>query len=94
VCVEDADAARDIFDEVFGVRGVVQKTRYLYHVGQTRIHVDDVACLGWFLEIEVVLRPDQAHEQGVQIANDLMKRLDIRDEDLIDRAYIDLLAGQ
>ena len=43
-----------------GVRGVVKKTRYLYMVGQTRIHVDDVAGLGHFMELEVSCAPGKA----------------------------------
>ena len=50
--------------------------------------------LGWFLELEVVLRPGQPREEGMRIVTDLMKTLDIRDEDLIDCAYIDLLTEQ
>ena len=38
------------------VRGVVKKTRYLYMVGQTRVHVDQVDNLGDFMELEVCCR--------------------------------------
>jgi hypothetical protein len=34
--------------------GVVKKQRYLYIVGQTRVHVDHVDCLGDFMELEVL----------------------------------------
>ena len=36
-----------------GVRGVVKKTRHLYMVGQTRVHIDQVNNLGDFMELEV-----------------------------------------
>ena len=74
-----------------GVRGVVRKTRYLYLVGQTRIHLDDVEGLGQFMELEVVLRDGQSETEGQSIAKELMKKLGIRKEDLIDGAYMDLL---
>ncbi len=74
-----------------GVRGVVIKTRYLYLVRQTRIHLDDVDGLGQFMELEVVLRDGQSEAEGQAIAEDLMDRLGIRKEDLIDGAYMDLL---
>ncbi len=84
-------ALRDCLAAALGVRGVVRKKRWIYHVGQTRIHVDDVSDLGSFLEVEVVLSPEQSVEDGRQIFLRLKDDLDIRDEDLIQGAYIDLL---
>ena len=74
-----------------GIRGVVRKTRYLYMVGQTRVHLDDVEGLGQFMELEVVLRDGQSDAEGQAIANDLMKKLGIGPTDLIEGAYMDLL---
>jgi predicted adenylyl cyclase CyaB len=74
-----------------GVRGVVRKTRYLYMAGQTRIHLDDVEGLGHFMELEVVMREGQGDEEGQAIARDLMKKLGVREEDLLDLAYMDLI---
>ncbi len=76
-----------------GVRGVVRKVRSLYHVGQTRIHLDEVEDLGSFLELEVVLSPNQSEEQGATIAAELMAQLRVEESDLVDVAYIDLLDG-
>ena len=47
-----------------GVRGVVRKTRNLYMVGQTRIHLDEVEGLGHFLELEVVMREGQSDAEA------------------------------
>jgi adenylate cyclase class IV len=47
--------------------------------------------LGQFMELEVVLRDGQSEAEGQAIAEDLMDRLGIRKEDLIDGAYMDLL---
>ncbi len=80
-----------ILAQAYGVRGVISKLRYLYMIGQTRIHLDDVLGLGKFMELEVVLRPDQPDEQGQAIANDLMQKLGIQEVDLIEGAYIDLM---
>lgn len=74
-----------------GVRGHVHKTRHLYRVGQTRVHLDEVDRLGMFLELEVVLREDQSREEGLAVARDLLQRLDISPDDLIAEAYVDLL---
>jgi predicted adenylyl cyclase CyaB len=77
-----------------GVRGVVRKTRRLYLAGQTRIHLDDVEGLGQFMELEVVLRPDQSDEDGRQVAADLMEKLGVLPGDLLEGAYMDLLEGK
>ncbi len=73
-----------------GLRGVVKKTRYLYLVGQTRIHLDDVHGLGKFMELEVVMRTGQSDAEGQSIAEDLMSKLGVSTNDLIDGAYMDM----
>jgi predicted adenylyl cyclase CyaB len=80
-----------ILETAFGIRGVVTKTRYLYLVGQTRIHLDDVVGLGKFMELEVVLKPEQTDAQGQAEAEMLMAKLGIKATDLIDSAYMDML---
>jgi predicted adenylyl cyclase CyaB len=80
-----------ILAAAYGVRGVVSKVRSLYLVGQTRIHLDEVQGLGQFMELEVVMQPEQSDAQGERIAQELMERLGILTGDLIDVAYIDLL---
>ena len=59
--------------------------------GQTRIHLDDVESLGTFLELEVVLEPDQTEKEGIEIAERIMKSLGITKNDLVSKAYIALL---
>jgi predicted adenylyl cyclase CyaB len=82
---------RALLAAAYGVRGVVSKMRFLYLVGQTRIHLDQVEGLGQFMELEVVMQPGQSNAHGEQIAQELMERLGISPSDLIDVAYIDLL---
>ncbi len=77
-----------------GVYGVVRKKRQLYQADHTRIHLDDVEGLGLFLELEVVLQPDQTMEDGVRIAAEFMQRLEIDEQDLIQGAYVDLLTAR
>ena len=77
-----------------GKIGEVKKDRTLYRIGQTRIHLDRVTGLGDFLELEVVLRPDQQESEGKKIADDLLSTFNIDKRDLIAEAYIDLLAAR
>jgi predicted adenylyl cyclase CyaB len=69
----------------------VRKQRTLYLVGQTRIHLEGVEGLGSFVELEVVMQPSQSHADGVQIARELMVKLNIQESELVEQAYIDLL---
>jgi predicted adenylyl cyclase CyaB len=87
----DPEGLKTALSLALGVRGVVRKTRYLYLTGQTRIHLDDVEGLGQFMELEVVLRDGQSEAEGQSIAEDLMARLGVRKEDLLEGAYMDLL---
>lgn len=74
-----------------GVRGVVRKRRTLYRIGPTRVHLDRVDGLGEFVELEVVLQPQETIPEGVAIAHDLMDRLGIPPSGLLYQAYIDML---
>ncbi len=93
VPIPDQVAARQMLALIHGERGTIRKTRWLYMVGQTRIHLDRVENLGDFLELEVVLRDGQSLEEGSSIAQNLMADLGIGDVQLVDRAYVDL-SGQ
>jgi adenylate cyclase class IV len=73
---------------------VVRKTRYLYLVGQTRVHLDDVDGLGQFMELEVVMRPGQPDSEGQAIASDLMAKLGVEQADLLEGAYMDLIESE
>jgi predicted adenylyl cyclase CyaB len=92
--VRDAEGTRMLLGQALGVRGVVRKTRRLYRIGQTRVHFDEVAGLGTFAELEVVLREGQSDADGLAIAQDLMTRLRINSGDLVEEAYIDLIEGK
>ncbi len=63
----------------------------MYQIGPTRIHLDKVEGLGEFLELEVVLKPDQTLSQGKESARQIMETLDLEPEHLVSEAYIDLL---
>jgi predicted adenylyl cyclase CyaB len=87
----DPSGLKTALSMALGVRGIVRKTRYLYLAGQTRIHLDDVEGLGQFMELEVVLQDGQSDADGQSIAEDLMAKLGVRTEDLLEGAYMDLL---
>ena len=90
----DPENLKTALSLALGIRGEVKKTRYLYMVGQTRIHLDEVKDLGHFMELEVVMREDQNDAEGQAIAEDLMRRLGVREDALLEGAYMDLLESQ
>ena len=87
----DTENLKRVLELAYGIRGVVRKTRYLYLVGQTRVHLDDVEGLGQFMELEVVMREGQADAEGLAIAEGLMGALGVEENDLLEGAYMDLL---
>ncbi len=82
-----------LLSDTLGILGVVKKTRRLYLIGQTRVHLDQVQNLGKFLELEVVLRKGQGIADGKRIARRLMNELGLGPDGLVSRSYIDLLLG-
>ena len=86
------DSLREALSLAYGQAGRVRKHRTLYLVGRTRVHLDRVEGLGHFLELEVVLSQGESPEPGVQEAHNLMASLGIADAQLVEGAYVDLLA--
>jgi len=87
----DPEVLKEILSKTLGITGVVRKTRTLYLIGQTRVHIDEVRGLGTFLELEVVLRDAQTETEGKAIAESLMCEFGINKQQLIPETYIDLI---
>ncbi|KAK4886451.1 hypothetical protein RN001_002722 [Aquatica leii] len=87
----ETDALSNVLGKALGFDGTVKKTRHLFMVEKTRIHVDIVEGLGTFMELEVALGPNESIEEGEIIARLLMKKLGIDTEDLLAGAYSDML---
>lgn len=90
----DPEILLDILTKAMGQAGTVKKTRHVYLVGQTRVHIDAVEELGDFLELEVVLRPGQSETEGRQIALELLAKFSIEKGDLLADAYVDLIEAR
>jgi adenylate cyclase class IV len=87
----DPTALREALARACGVKGRVQKRRWLLLAGQTRIHLDRVQGLGDLMELEVVLRPEQTDAEGQAIAEALMQRLGLAGAERLAGAYLDWL---
>jgi adenylate cyclase class IV len=85
------DSLRETLTLACGQAGRVRKHRTLYRAGRTRIHLDRVEGLGDFLELEVVMAEGEPAEAGAAEAHALLATLGIGPEQLVERAYVDLL---
>jgi predicted adenylyl cyclase CyaB len=92
--ISEVASMRELLGQALGTRGTVAKRREVFLTGRTRIHLDEVDGLGTFMELEVVLGEDETDSDGERIAVVLMEQLGVRQEDLIDQAYVDLLKSQ
>ncbi len=90
---DDPEGLKTVLEKAYGIRQVVKKQRILYLVGRTRLHFDTVDSLGQFIELEVVLSQQDSIEGGQHEAQDLMSKLSIEPNHLVDVAYVDLLDG-
>jgi predicted adenylyl cyclase CyaB len=88
------ETLRESLSLAYGQIGRIRKHRTLYLVGRTRVHLDRVAGLGEFLELEVVLAGDESPDSGLREARELMARLGIGPDQLIEGAYLDLMPAQ
>lgn len=89
--VQEPDALAALLDFALGGGPELRKERELLLRGRTRIHLDRVEGLGDFLELEVVLGPEEDERDGRAEARALMTALGVAPEDLIGGAYVDLL---
>ena len=76
---------------MFGVLLVVEKERKIYIYKNIRIHIDRVKKLGNFIEFEAVLNDGEQEKDNHLKLEILMKRLDLSKNQLISKAYADLL---
>ena len=89
--IDNPNLTGKVLRVMFGIKGIVEKRREVFYVERTRIHIDSVSLLGEFIELEVVMRPDEATLYGIDIADNLLKYLKIGKDSLIDKSYLEML---
>ncbi|XP_030378037.1 uncharacterized protein LOC115626732 [Scaptodrosophila lebanonensis] len=89
--VDEPAVLEKILCQSNGSLGVLAKKRHLYLHEQTRIHLDEVQDLGYFMEFEVCLQPSETLEQGQVIAEQLSEKFGILEADLMTGSYFDEL---
>ena len=81
---------KSVLAKALGVLVIVDKKREIYFADNVKIHLDEVAGLGKFLEVEAIGAPDQ-RERLQQQCDDFLREFEIRKDDLIAESYSDLL---
>lgn len=92
--IPEPDELRRLLIDTLGLRGVVSKRRELWLWRNVRIHLDEVSGLGSFLELEAVLSPEQAPEEGERLLAELLPRFGVAPADVVPVSNIDLLEQQ
>lgn len=110
VYITDATGLKRALSSALGIRQVVVKEREIYLHDNVRIHLDQVAGLGTFIEFEAVLtaapespadsnldsNPDRAAERaaGQRRIDELTTAFGISTADLLSTSYGEMLASQ
>ena len=87
--VADPEGLRETLALSLGVLRRVVKSRHLFLLGRTRIHLDRVEGMGDFLELEVVLREGEAPEDGEREAEDMLEALRLASAPRIAGSYLE-----
>ena len=85
-------ALKEALTRALGIRTVVEKWREVYLWDHTRVHLDEVAGLGSFLELETVIT-EQTEDEAERECREVQTALRIEDEDLVVGSYADLNAS-
>ncbi len=85
----DAATVRDILVLVLPIRAQVRKSREIYRFQGVQVHLDVVAGLGKFLELEKVLAGESEREEARKQLESLRHYFQIPDEDLMASSYSD-----
>lgn len=83
-----------ILTKTLGQLVVVRKQRNLFLLDKIRFHLDRVDNLGAFLEIEYILSPMESRETALGTVNNLIQKLQIQKNMLVDHSYAELLLSK
>ncbi|MGA9723324.1 MAG: class IV adenylate cyclase [Candidatus Binatus sp.] len=92
VPVADPVRTLRILDSAIGTLAVVEKVRILMMRDNVRLHLDVVANLGKFGEIEAVIADGDDPERSRAAVDEILAALAVSQSDLIDVSYFEMLA--
>ena len=90
----DAEALLDILKASQEMVNIVKKKREIYFIDNVKFHLDKVKDLGTFFEIEAISENHTIQKEHLeQQCKSYKERFEIKDEDLIDKSYADMVAS-
>ncbi len=89
--IENGEAFLAVAESAWGPQPEVRKTRHLYWVDNIRVHLDEVAGLGSFVELEAVVDDEHSEAACHEAAQHLLRALGLDASRPESRAYVDLL---
>lgn len=90
--VEHPEMLDTLLSARLGVRIVVRKDRERWLLDNAKFHLDQVEKLGAFIEIEILGKRGVDSVQSLQvICDEYMNKLGIRQKNLVENAYADML---
>ncbi len=84
---------KEVLSHSLGVEVIVDKQREIYFIENVKFHIDQVQGLGSFVEIEAI-GTDANREDLLRYCSEYLELFGIRDADLVERSYSDLLSDQ
>lgn len=89
---DDLQELLPVLEKSLGIMKKVVKTRKIFYIDHTKFHIDHLEGLGNFVEIEVMdIEEKKSHEELEKICMHYMNLFDIKNNDLIEKSYSDLL---
>jgi predicted adenylyl cyclase CyaB len=94
VPVADPPRTLRILADALGTIAIVEKVRILMMRDNVRLHLDTVANLGQFGEIEAVIADGDEPDRSRAAVDEILAALGVGQPDLIDVSYFEMLAKQ
>lgn len=92
---QDPRGLKEILDRTCTILAVVDKMRDIYYIGNVKFHVDEVAGLGAFAEIEALETESIQGEAALSAqVHTYMEMLGIREDQLLAHSYSDMVMRQ
>jgi adenylate cyclase class 2 len=92
VKVPDAERLKEVLSKSLGIKIIVEKKREIYFIRNVKFHLDEIAGLGNFAEIEASdMCKDISKEELQRQCEFYQQEFEMKEEDLISISYSDML---